>query len=83
MAEIPDVVTKKKNTDLQETFMEDLLQRKVPVSCYLVNGIRLSGIVLAMDRYTLLLGSAQGNTPPQLVYKAAISTIAPTSGTGR
>ena len=53
-----------------------LLQRKehIPVSIYLVNGIKLQGQIESFDQYVILLR----NTVTQMVYKHAISTVVPT-----
>ena len=58
---------------LQETFLDALRQEHVPVSVYLVNGIKLQGQVESFDQYVVLLR----NTVAQMVYKHAISTIVP------
>lgn len=68
---------KKTVQELQETFLEQLLQTQTPVSCFLINGVRLSGVIKAMDRYTIIISSTKGSSGPQLIYKAAISTICP------
>lgn len=60
--------------NLQESFIEACQADKVPVSIYLINGIKLQGTISNSDRYTLVLS----NSVPQLVYKHAISTIVPT-----
>lgn len=65
--------------DLQDLFLEKMMQDRIPVSCFLVNGVRLAGMVQAMDRYTIMISNSRGNTAPQVVYKAAISTICPDS----
>jgi host factor-I protein len=58
---------------LQEQFLHDLAAGRVPVTIYLVNGIRLQGEIEFHDQYGLLLrGISQ-----QFVYKHAISTIVP------
>jgi host factor-I protein len=58
---------------LQDQFLHDLVESRVPVTLYLVNGIRLLGEIESYDQYGLVLrGSAQ-----QFVYKHAISTILP------
>jgi host factor-I protein len=58
---------------LQEQFLQTLAEGKVPVTIYLVNGIRLQGEIESHDQYGLLLrGISQ-----QFVYKHAISTIVP------
>jgi len=58
---------------LQEPFLEELRKDKVPVSIYLVNGIKLQGHIDAYDQFVVLLK----NTINQMVYKHAISTIVP------
>jgi host factor-I protein len=56
---------------LQDQFLDSVTQGRVPVTIYLVNGIRLQGEIESFDQYGLLLrGSSQ-----QFVYKHAISTI--------
>ena len=75
---------KRPRADLQDAMLDKALSAKEPVSIYLVNGIRLHGHVLAMDRYTVLLSAGRpGAAIAQLVYKHAISTIAPERGDGR
>lgn len=59
---------------LQEPFLEELSKDKVPVSIYLVNGIKLQGYIEAFDQFVVLLK----NTVSQMVYKHAISTVVPT-----
>lgn len=58
---------------LQDPFLNTLRLQKTPVSIYLVNGIKLQGIVDSFDQYVILLA----NTVTQMVYKHAISTIVP------
>ena len=58
----------------QENILKILATTKMPVSIYLVNGIRLQGIIDEQDQYTLLL---KNNNLRQLVYKHAITTILP------
>jgi host factor-I protein len=59
---------------LQDQFLNTLLQGKVPVTVYLMNGIKLQGRVDSFDQFGVLLG---GNAS-QFIYKHAISTILPT-----
>ena len=62
-----------KTTHLQETFLDQLCEDKISVSIYLLNGIKLQGLIDSYDQYVIVLtGSA-----PQLIYKHAISTIVP------
>lgn len=58
---------------LQGPFLNALRKEKVPVSIYLVNGIKLQGQIESFDQYVILLK----NTVSQMVYKHAISTIVP------
>ena len=58
---------------LQEPFLNALRRERVPVSIYLVNGIKLQGTVESFDQFVVLLR----NTVSQMVYKHAISTIVP------
>jgi host factor-I protein len=58
---------------LQDPFLNQLRLEHVPVSIYLVNGIKLQGQIESFDAYVILLR----NTMTQMVYKHAISTIVP------
>jgi len=58
---------------LQDPFLNALRKEHVPVSIYLVNGIKLQGHVESFDQYVVLLR----NTVTQMVYKHAISTVVP------
>ena len=58
---------------LQDHFLNALRREHVPVSIYLVNGIKLQGQIESFDQYVVLLR----NTVTQMVYKHAISTIVP------
>lgn len=60
----------------QDDFLKELMQSKEAVNIFLVNGIRLHGVVGGFDSTTVLLESAA----PQIVYKHAISTIMVTKG---
>ena len=62
-----------KGQSLQEPFLNALRKEKVPVSIYLVNGIKLQGQVESFDQFVILLR----NSISQMVYKHAISTIVP------
>lgn len=62
-----------KGQSLQEPFLNALRKEKVPVSIYLVNGIKLQGQIESFDQFVLLLR----NSVNQMVYKHAISTIVP------
>jgi host factor-I protein len=58
---------------LQDPFLNALRKEKVPVSIYLVNGIKLQGTVDSFDQFVVLLK----NSVSQMVYKHAISTVVP------
>jgi host factor-I protein len=58
---------------LQDPFLNALRKEHVPVSIYLVNGIKLQGQIESFDQYVVLLK----NTVTQMVYKHAISTVVP------
>jgi host factor-I protein len=61
-------------TPLQDTFLKHLLDTKVEVMMFLVNGIRLQGQIKQFDNYTVQL--ARGSSS-QVVFKHAISVINP------
>lgn len=58
----------------EDKFIKKLLDSKSQVTVFLINGIKLSGVITAMDESTLYLQREQHT---QLVYKNAISTIMP------
>ena len=58
---------------LQDPFLHALRKEHIPVSIYLVNGIKLQGHIDSFDQYVVLLK----NTVTQMVYKHAISTVVP------
>jgi len=62
-----------KGQSLQDPFLNALRKEKVPVSIYLVNGIKLQGQIDSFDQFVVLLR----NSVSQMVYKHAISTIVP------
>lgn len=62
-----------KGPSLQDPFLNTLRREKIPVSIYLVNGIKLQGLVESFDQFVVLLK----NTVSQMVYKHAISTVVP------
>jgi host factor-I protein len=62
-----------KGQNLQDTFLNALRKERVPVSIFLVNGIKLQGQIDSFDQYVVMLK----NTISQMVYKHAISTIVP------
>ncbi len=59
--------------EVQDMFLNLIRKEHIPVSIYLVNGIKLQGQIESFDQYAILLR----NTVTQLVYKHAISTVMP------
>jgi host factor-I protein len=62
------------NSTLQDTLINQLLQEQLPVTVFLVNGLKLQGKITAFDRFTMLLSR---NTAELLVYKQVIATVVP------
>ncbi|MDO4777702.1 MAG: RNA chaperone Hfq [Cardiobacteriaceae bacterium] len=62
-----------KSQSLQDPYLNVLRKERVPVSVYLVNGIKLQGQIESFDAFVLLLR----NNISQMIYKHAISTIVP------
>ena len=62
-----------KGQSLQDPFLNALRRERVPVSVFLVNGIKLQGTIESFDQFVILLR----NTVSQMVYKHAISTVVP------
>jgi len=64
-----------KSQNVQDVFLNHIRKNKVPVTIFLVNGVKLQGIVTWFDNFSVLL---RRDAHPQLVYKHAISTVMPT-----
>ncbi len=62
-----------KGQTLQDPFLNALRKERIPVSIFLVNGIKLHGQIESFDQFVVLLK----NTVSQMVYKHAISTVVP------
>ena len=62
--------------NLQDTFLNHVRKAKIPLTIFLVNGVKLQGVVTWFDNFCVLL-RRDGHS--QLVYKHAISTIMPAS----
>lgn len=62
-----------KGHSLQDPFLNTLRKERIPVSVYLVNGIKLQGQIESFDQFVVLLK----NSVSQMVYKHAISTVVP------
>ncbi len=65
-----------KPQNVQDVFLNYIRKNKMPVTVFLVNGVKLQGIVTWFDNFSVLL-RRDGHT--QLVYKHAISTIMPST----
>ena len=62
-----------KGNNLKDPFLNILRKERIPVSIFLVSGIKLQGQIESFDQFVVLLK----NTVSQMVYRHAISTIAP------
>ncbi len=62
-----------KGQSLQDPFLNALRKERIPVSIYLVNGIKLQGQIDSFDQFVILLK----NSVNQMIYKHAISTVVP------
>jgi len=62
-----------KGQNLQDPFLNALRKERIPVSIFLVNGIKLQGQVESFDQFAILLK----NNVTQMIYKHAISTVVP------
>jgi host factor-I protein len=63
-----------KQNNLQDVFLNQLRKTKAPVTLFLVNGVKLQGIITWFDSFSVLL---RRDNHSQLVYKHAISTVMP------
>ena len=66
-------MAQQKGTALQDPYLNALRKERIPVSIYLVNGIKLQGQVESFDQFVVLLK----NSVSQMIYKHAISTVVP------
>ena len=74
-----------KSENVQEVFLNQIRKEKSSVTIFLINGVKLQGIVTWFDNFSVLL---KRDSHVQLVYKHAISTIMPSQlihlgGTGK
>jgi len=67
-------MSSEKSQNLQDVFLNHLRKTKMPVTIFLVNGVKLQGIVTWFDNFCVLL---RRDAHSQLVYKHAISTVMP------
>ncbi len=63
-----------KTQNVQEVFLNNVRKNKAPVTVFLINGVKLQGIITWFDNYSVLL---RRDAHSQLVFKHAISTIMP------
>ncbi|MGC8468704.1 MAG: RNA chaperone Hfq [Acetobacteraceae bacterium] len=63
-----------KSQNVQDVFLNHVRKNKTPVTVFLVNGVKLQGVITWFDNFSMLL-RRDGHT--QLVYKHAISTVMP------
>ncbi len=59
---------------LQDAFLNHLRKNKIPSTVFLVNGVKLQGVVTSFDQFSILL---RRDGHAQLVYKHAVSTVMP------
>ncbi|KAF0113110.1 MAG: host factor-I protein [Rhodospirillaceae bacterium] len=69
-------MSSEKPQNVQDVFLNHIRKNKTPVTVFLVNGVKLQGIVTWFDNFSMLL-RRDGHT--QLVYKHAISTVMPSN----
>ena len=67
-------MSSEKSQNIQDVFLNHVRNNKTPVTVFLVNGVKLQGIITWFDNFSVLL-RRDGHT--QLVYKHAISTVMP------
>ena len=75
MTESPKMTIDKKQ-NLQDTFLNSVRKSKTPLTIFLINGVKLQGVVSWFDNFCVLL---RRDGQSQLVYKHAISTIMPSA----
>jgi host factor-I protein len=77
ITKVPSITTRRqhmsKGQSLQDPFLNTLRKERVPVSIFLVNGIKLQGQIESFDQFVVLLK----NNVSQMIYKHAISTVVP------
>ena len=69
-------MSNEKKQNLQDTFLNSVRKAKTPLTIFLVNGVKLQGVVTWFDNFCVLL---RRDGQSQLVYKHAISTIMPSA----
>lgn len=69
-------MSSERSQNVQDVFLNHIRKHKTPVTIFLVNGVKLQGVVTWFDNFSVLL-RRDGHT--QLVYKHAISTVMPSA----
>ena len=69
-----ELMASEKSQNVQDVFLNHIRKNKVPVTVFLVNGVKLQGIITWFDNFSVLL---RRDAHSQLVYKHAISTVMP------
>lgn len=67
-------MSKQQNQNLQDAFLNHVRKKRMSVTVFLVNGVKLQGVITWYDNFSMML-SRDGYT--QMVYKHAISTVMP------
>ena len=67
-------MVKKNNTDLQDTFLNNVRKNNIQVTIHLVNGFQIKGMVKGFDNFVIMM-DVMGRQ--QMVYKHAVSTVSP------
>lgn len=62
---------------MQDNYLRNLIDKRTPVTLFLLNGVKLQGLIIEHDAYTLQLHRSNAT---QLVYKHALATIVPGLG---
>ena len=71
---VKDLTMAERTQNLQDLFLNSVRKSKIPLTIFLINGVKLTGVVTSFDNFCVLL-RRDGHS--QLVYKHAISTIMP------
>jgi host factor-I protein len=70
------VMSADKTQNVQDVFLNHIRKNKIPVTIFLINGVKLQGVISSFDNFSLLL-RRDGHV--QLVYKHAVSTVMPST----
>jgi host factor-I protein len=74
--EMVSVMSADKTQNVQDVFLNHIRKNKIPVTIFLINGVKLQGVISSFDNFSLLL-RRDGHV--QLVYKHAVSTVMPST----